>query len=102
MARPGELGRPGELALSCNPSYLGGQNCGMAGSGKAKDTRRKEFCGRTKVPLMGTDQPRRSDSNDERRSGYTRQYQKPEFESQPDPVLNTVIVLKGDLKNRII
>jgi hypothetical protein len=22
--------RPGDLALSCNPSYLGGQNSGMA------------------------------------------------------------------------
>ena len=63
---------------------------------RPKTPRRKEFCGRTMVPLMGKDQPRRSDSNDERRLGYTRQYQKPEFESQLDPVLNTVIVLKCD------
>ena len=68
----------------------------MAGSGKAKDTRRKEFCGRTKVPLIGDDQPSRSNSNDERRPRFTMQYQKPEFESQLDPVISFVIVLKCD------
>ena len=38
---------------------------------------------------------RRSDSYEEIRQGCTKYQQKPqEFESQPDPVLNTVIVLK--------
>jgi hypothetical protein len=30
LSRPGDLAlRPGDLALSCNPSYLGGQSSGM-------------------------------------------------------------------------
>ena len=45
--------QPGELALSCNPSYLGGQNCGMAGGGEASTTRQKIFCVCIKVPLIG-------------------------------------------------
>ena len=28
------INKLGELALSCNPSYLGGKNCGMAGEGR--------------------------------------------------------------------
>ena len=53
------------------------------------------------APLLGVGLPRRSDSHDERRPRSTRHQQKPEFESQPDLVLNTVIVLNV-LKNPII
>ena len=30
---------PGELALSFNPSYIGGYNCGMVGEGRGYTTR---------------------------------------------------------------
>ena len=47
------------------------------------------------APLLGEGLPRRSDSYEEKRQGCTMHQQKPqEFESQPDPVLNNVIVLK--------
>ena len=57
-----------ELALSCNPSYLGGKNWGMAWSGRTHTTRRIGFCCRTMAPLLGEGLPRRSDSNEEKRS----------------------------------
>ena len=46
------------------------------------------------APLLGVGLLRRSDSHDERRPRSTGYQQKPEFESQPDLVLNAVIVLK--------
>ena len=43
-------------------------------------------------PTWGIGLPRRSESQEERRPRSTRHQQKPEFESQPDLVLNTVNV----------
>ena len=46
------------------------------------------------APLLGEGLPRRYDSHDKRRPCSTRHQQEPAFESQPDLVLNTVIILK--------
>ena len=45
----------GELALSCNPSYLGGSNCGMAGGGEAATTSHAEelLCPHSDSPDRG-------------------------------------------------
>ena len=44
-------------------------------------------------PLLGVGLLRRSDSHDGRRPRSSRHQQKPEIESQPDLVFNTVIIL---------
>ena len=66
----------------------------MAGGGEASTTRQKNFCVRIKVPLMGEFQPRISRSMTIKRPSCTMHHEKPEFGNQPDPVLNTVILLK--------
>jgi hypothetical protein len=38
---------PGELALSCNPSYLGGKSCGMARSVNTSVAHQMDFRVRT-------------------------------------------------------
>ena len=50
----------------------------------AQTTMRNGFCGRTKAPFLWKCQPRRSDSNKERRSGCKLQRQKPEFAPHPE------------------
>ena len=60
--------------------------------GEASTTRQNNLCVRIKVPLIGEFQPRIFKSYDDKEAKL--HHEKPEFENQPDPVLNTVIVLK--------
>ena len=69
----------------------------MAGGGEAFTTRQKNFYVRIKVPLIGEFQQRMSKSYDDKEANVApciQRIRSKEFESQPDPVLYTVIVLK--------
>ena len=69
----------------------------MAGGGEAFTTRQKNFNVRIKVPLIGEFQQRMSKSYDDKEANVApciQRIRSKEFESQPDPVLYTVIVLK--------
>jgi hypothetical protein len=43
------LSWPGDVALSCNPSYLGGQSSGMVRCGKPSSGQQMDILGRIKI-----------------------------------------------------
>jgi hypothetical protein len=45
----GRCAWPGDVALSCNPSYLGGQSSGMVRCGKPSSGQQMDILGRIKA-----------------------------------------------------